>query len=294
VVLNVQVNVNNVAAVASSNTYSEALSGGATGSLLNSQASLDNNTTSANAFGNSGANSLNVAATNGSISAALNNIQVNENDGDLRTVSAVASSNSYSLALTGSGITGWAADASSMSVAGNTTTAVARGNAATNTLNYTVGVAYSGFATDPVATVSGGGAITGVTGGAVILNDQTNAQTVSAAALSDSYTVALNAGTLGSVQNSQVSLANNTTNALAFGNSATNTLTMATYRNGIPSSAIATNQVNSGIVTATASSVAYTMAPAGNVSGSALRSSGNMTSAQAIGNSSVSTIGGGN
>jgi hypothetical protein len=181
-----------------------------------------------------------------------------------------------------------------MSVEGNTTTAVARGNAATNTLNYTVGVAYSGFATGPTATVAGG-AITGATGGAVILNDQTNAQTVSAEALNDSYTVALNAaGALGSALNSQVSLANNTTNALAFGNSATNTLTMATYRNGIPSSAIATNQVNSGAVTATATSIAYTITPTGNVSGSALRSSGNMTSAQAIGNSSVSTIGGGN
>jgi hypothetical protein len=292
VVLNRQLNVNNVAAVASSNTYSEALSAGATGSLLNSQTSVDNNTTSANAFGNSGANSLNVAATDGSISAALNNSQSNSNGG-VATVSAVASSNSYSLALTGSGITGWAADASSMSVAGNTTTAVARGNAATNTLNYTVGVAYSGFTTDPTATLADG-AITGATAGALILNDQTNQQDVSAAASSNRYTVALNAGTLGSVQNSQVSLANNTTNALAFGNSATNTLTMATYRNGIPSSAIATNQVNSGAVTATATSIAYTMTPAGNVSGSALRSSGNMTSAQAIGNSSVSTIGGGN
>jgi hypothetical protein len=290
-ILNAQSNTNTVAAVSSSNTYSETLRAGATGSLLNSQASLDNNTTSAAAFGNSGTNSLNVAATDGSISAAFNNVQ--SNTGADKTVSATASSNRYALDLTGSG-NGYAANASSMSVAGNTTTAVARGNAATNTLNYTVGVSYSGFTTDPVATVSGGGAITGVTGGAVILNAQTNAETVSATASDNTYAVALAAGSSGSVQNSQVSLANNTTNALAFGNSATNTLTMATYRNGIPSSAIATNQVNSGAVTATATSIAYTMTPAGNVSGSALRSSGNMTSAQAIGNSSVSTIGGGN
>jgi hypothetical protein len=289
-VLNAQTNTNNVAAVASSNTYSETLKAGVIGSLGSSQTSVDNNTTSADAFGNSGANSLTVAATDGSISAALNNVQSNTGT---KTVSATASSNTYSLALTGVGA-GWSANASSMSVEGNTTTAVARGNAATNTLNYTVGVAYSGFATGPTATVAGG-AITGATGGAVILNDQTNAQTVSAEALNDSYTVALNAaGALGSALNSQVSLANNTTNALAFGNSATNTLTMATYRNGIPSSAIATNQVNSGAVTATATSIAYTITPTGNVSGSALRSSGNMTSAQAIGNSSVSTIGGGN
>jgi hypothetical protein len=287
-VLNSQSNTNAVTAVSSSNTYSETLRAGATGSLLSSQASLDNNTTSAAAFGNSGTNSLTVAATDGSISAALNNVQSNTG-----AVSAKASSDSYGLALTGSG-SGYAANASSMSVEGNTTTAVARGNAATNTLTYTVGVSYSGWTDDAAITVSEGGVITQATAGAAILNAQTNAQTVSAEALNNNYTVALAAGSSGSALNSQVSLANNTTNALAFGNSATNTLTMATYRNGIPSSAIATNQVNSGAVTATATSVAYTMTPTGFVSGSALRNSGNMTSAQAVGNSSVSTIGGGN
>jgi hypothetical protein len=286
-VLNAQSNNSGVAAFATSVSYTETVRAGAIGSLLNSQTSLDNNTTSAAAFGNSGTNSLNVAATDGSISAALNNVQSNAG-----SVFAVAAGDSYGLALTGSG-TGYAANASSMSVAGNTTTAVARGNAATNTLNYTVGVSYSGFTTDPTATV-GDGAITGTTAGALILNAQTNTQSVDAVASDNSYAVTLAAGTSGSVLNSQVSLANNTTNALAFGNSATNTLTMATYRNGIPSSAIATNQVNSGAVTASASSVAYTMTPSGFVSGSALRNSGNSVSAQAIGNNSVSTIGGGN
>ena len=286
-VLNAQSNFGGVVAFTTDNTYSETLRAGTMGSLLNSQVSLDNNTASAAAFGNSGTNSLTVAATDGSISAALNNVQSNTGN-----VFAAAAGNSYALSLTEAG-SGYAANASSMSVAGNTTTAVARGNAATNTLNYTVGVAYSGFTTDPTTTV-GGGAITGATAGALILNAQTNTQSVVAVADDNSYTVALAAGSSGSALNSQVSLANNTTNALAFGNSATNTLTMATYRNGIPSSAIATNQVNSGAVTATATSVAYTMTPTGFVSGSALRNSGNMTSAQAIGNSSVSTIGGGN
>ena len=284
---NKQYNDGTVQAEANNVSYSEDLVQGTTGSLLNSEASLDDNTTSAAAFGNSGTNSLNVAATDGSISAALNNVQSNTG-----SVYAVAAADSYGLALTGSG-SGYAANASSMSVAGNTTTAVARGNAATNTLNYTVGVSYSGFTTDPTATV-GDGAITGTTAGALILNAQTNTQSVDAVASDNSYAVTLAAGTSGSVLNSQVSLANNTTNALAFGNSATNTLTMATYRNGIPSSAIATNQVNSGAVTASASSVAYTMTPSGFVSGSALRNSGNSVSAQAIGNNSVSTIGGGN
>jgi hypothetical protein len=286
VALNQQSNTAGVSATASSGTFSEVLRAGATGSVLNSDVSLDNNTTSAAAFGNSGTNSLTVGANDISVTAAVTNVQSNTG-----AVSAAASSNSYGLALTETG-TGYAANASSLSVEGNTTSALARGNAATNTLTYTVGVSYSGYTTDPAITVAGG-VITGATAGAVILNAQENTNTVGAVASNNSYTVALNAGGTGSALNSQVSLANNTTNALAFGNSATNMLTMATYRNGIPSSAIATNQFNSGAVTATATTVAYTMTPTGFVSGSALRNSGNTTAAQAIGNSSVSTISGG-
>ena len=289
VALNQQSNTAGVSATASGGTFSEVLRSGATGSVLNSDVSLDNNTTSAAAFGNSGTNSLTVGANDISVTAAVTNVQSNTG-----AVSAAASSNSYGLALTESG-TGYATNASSLSVEGNTTSALARGNAATNTLTYTVGVSYSGYTTDPAITVAGG-VITGATAGAVILNAQENTNTVGAVASNNSYTVALNGSggdADGSAFNSQVSLANNTTNALAFGNSATNMLTMATYRNGIPSSAIATSQINSGAVTATATTVAYTMTPVGFVSGSALRNSGNTTAAQAIGNSSVSTIGGG-
>ena len=78
-----------------------------------------------------------------------------------------------------------------------------------------------------------------------------------------------------------------------YGNSVTNSLTMATFGAGIPSSAIANNQSNSGAVSATATGVAYAMTPTGVASGSAFRNSGNSVTAQAVGNSSVSTIGGG-
>ena len=153
-------------------------------------------------------------------------------------------------------------------------------------------MAYNGIATDPSFAGT-----TAASAGAVVLNAQTNTGGVAANANSVVYAVGLTGtGTApsGSALNSSASIGNNTTSAVAFGNAATNTLTMATWSAGIPSSAISSNQVNGGAVTATATGVGYTMTPTGPASGSAFRNSGNSISAQAIGNSSVSTIGGGN
>jgi hypothetical protein len=204
---------------------------------------------------------------------------------------ATASSSTFKLELTGVTGTPYVASGSSVAVEGNTTTALARGNSASNALNYDVTVAYTGISTAPTFT-----ATTAASAGAVVLNAQTNTGSVAANAESVVYAVGLTqgTGTTGSALNSSASLGNNTTSAVAFGNAATNTLTMATWSAGIPSSAISSNQVNGGAVTATATGVGYTMTPTGPASGSAFRNSGNSISAQAIGNSSVSTIGGGN
>jgi hypothetical protein len=96
------------------------------------------------------------------------------------------------------------------------------------------------------------------------------------------------------VVNSNATLANNTTSAAAFGNVAANSLNMVTFGAGVPSSALASQQSNSGAIVATATSVNFGMTQTGTASGSALRVSGNGASAQAVGNSSVNTIGGGN
>ena len=232
-------------------------------------------------------NSLAVSATDNGATAALGNEQVSS-----AGVTATASSSSYKLDLTTAVATTYAASASSVAVEGNTTMALARGNSASNALNYNVNVAYTGIATAP--TFAG---TTEASAGAVVLNAQTNTGGVAANANSVVYAVGLSGtgtGASGSALNSSASIGNNTTSAVAFGNAATNTLTMATWSAGIPSSAISSNQVNGGAVTATATGVGYTMTPTGPASGSAFRNSGNSISAQAIGNSSVSTIGGGN
>ena len=253
--------------------------------ISNGSASLSRNTTTAEASSNRVTNSLAVSATDNGATAALGNTQTSDAD-----VTSTASSSTYKLELT-TAVTSpatYAASGSSVAVEGNTTTALARGNSASNALNYNVNVAYTGIATAPTFA-----ATTAASAGAVVLNAQTNTGGVAANADSVVYAVGLS-GASGSALNSSASIGNNTTSAVAFGNAATNTLTMATWSAGIPSSAISSNQVNGGAVTATATGVGYTMTPTGPASGSAFRNSGNSISAQAIGNSSVSTIGGGN
>lgn len=259
----------------------------ATSGILNGSATLSKNATTAEASANRVANSLAVSATNNGATAAIGNEQSSNT-----IVNAVASSSVYSLKLEASNDAefgpDYAASGSSVAVEGNTTTALARGNSASNALNYTVGVSYSGSEVAP--TVSGTYA---ANAGALILNSQSNMGNVAAAASNVNYSLALNDGVTGSALNSTATIGNNATTAVAYGNSVNNSLTMATFGAGIPSSAIANNQVNSGAVTATATGVAFAMTPTGTASGSAFRNSGNTVTAQAVGNSSVSTIGGG-
>ena len=255
--------------------------------ILNGTASLSRNTTTAEASSNRVANSLAVSATDNGATAALGNEQLSS-----AGVTATASSSSYKLDLTTAVAATYAASGSSVAVEGNTTTALARGNSASNALNYNVNVAYTGISTDPTFTGT-----TVASAGAVVLNAQTNTGGVTANADSVAYAVELSGtgtGASGSALNSSASLGNNTVSAVAYGNTATNTLTLATWSAGIPSSAISNNQVNGGGVTATATGVSFAMTPIGPASGSMFRNSGNTTSAQAIGNSSVSTISGGN
>jgi hypothetical protein len=88
-------------------------------------------------------------------------------------------------------------------------------------------------------------------------------------------------------------LANNSVAATAFGNVASNSLNMTTFGAGVPSSALASNQVSQGAVTASATNVSFGMT-VGTTTGSALRVDGNNTTAQAVANSSVNTMNGGN
>lgn len=180
-----------------------------------------------------------------------------------------------------------AADGSAISVAGNTTQALARGNAATNTMVFTAGAAFG--------TSSAGAAINSMAlaeGAAVMLNDQDNRGNVVAGA-SASYQVVLNGGAGSAspaVLNSATSVSGNTVAAVAVGNQATNRMELAALNTGNATAAFNNIQSNSGAITATTTNVTFASSVTGTVIGGAIRNVGNAASATAVGNSSIMTI----
>lgn len=90
--------------------------------------------------------------------------------------------------------------------------------------------------------------------------------------------------------NGTAAVTGNTVAAQAYGNSATNTLTVTAPATGRPTAAIGNYQTNSGAIVATATGVNYGVGVTGATNGSTLRAAGNQVTATAVGNSAVSTI----
>lgn len=251
-----------------------------------SKVAINGNATTAEASANRVANVMQFSAVDNGATAALGNSQTST-----ASVDATATTTAeFGIATTGA--TNVAVDGSAVNMDGNSTTALARGNSASNAMTYSVGATYSGNV---------GAAIDGTSSAAataVVLNDQSNGGAVNALAQSAVYSVAFTDYTTGATtgtaaSGSAFSNSNNAVNALAYGNSAVNSLNMSTFGAGLPSSAVSSLQSNAGVVTATATGVQFAMTATGTTTGSVMRSTGNSVTAQAVGNSSVSTIGGG-
>ena len=247
-----------------------------------SKVAINGNATTAEASANRVANVMQFSAVDNGATAALGNSQ-----SSTASVDATATTTA-TFAIKTTGADNVAVDGSAVNMDGNSTTALARGNSASNAMTYSVGATYSGV---------DGAAITGTSSAAataVVLNDQYNGGAVNALAQNAVYSVAFNDGASGTAASgSAFSNSNNAVNALAYGNSAVNSLNMSTFGAGLPSSAVSSVQANNGVVTATATGVQFSMAATGSTTGSVMRSTGNSVTAQAVGNSSVSTIGGG-
>lgn len=251
-----------------------------------SKVAINGNTTTAEASANRVANVMQFSAVDNGATAALGNSQ-----SSTASVDATATTTA-TFAIKTTGADNVAVDGSAVNMDGNSTTALARGNSASNAMTYSVGATYSGV---------DGAAITGTSSAAataVVLNDQYNGGAVNALAQNAVYSVAFNDYTTGTTtgtaaSGSAFSNSNNAVNALAYGNSAVNSLNMSTFGAGLPSSAVSSVQANNGVVTASATGVQFSMAATGSTTGSVMRSTGNSVTAQAVGNSSVSTIGGG-
>jgi hypothetical protein len=278
---NVQTASTSVSSTANTRLYNQDQMATATTGLANSSVSVTGNTTTAEASANRADNSvaLNGAALQGA-NAGLANTQSSS-----AAVTANAST-SATFQLNGSPLAPAALN-SGVTIDGNSTTALARGNTANNALNVAAGASY-GASTAATA----GSTLAGTQATAAVLNTQGNSGAVTANA-TGTYQVALNGQSVGVVAgltNGTAAVTGNTVAAQAYGNSANNTLTVAAPAVGRPTAAVGNYQTNSGAIVATASGVSYGVGVTGATNGSTLRAAGNQITATAVGNSAVSTI----
>lgn len=252
-----------------------------------SAVSLSNNATRADASVNVASNTATVSGTTLGAPAVVANTQSSSTNATATALGTVT------LTATSGPANGYAATGSSVALNGNSTTAMARGNVASNVLNYEAGASYSVSGTAGTSVISGTGVDTSQAA-ALVASRQANNGSVSAVASNTAYTVALNTGAGGGLVNgSSVSVSNNTVAASAYGNAVSNQINLVALNTGTPTAAVANWQSNTGAISATASGVQAGI-NGGNVTGfagSTLRTVGNAVTATAVGNSAVSMIG---
>lgn len=201
---------------------------------------------------------------------------------------AVNSTATTTVGLSVAGLNADAFEDSTASTSGNITTALGRGNAASNVLNYSGGQMSPASPVVASSSLSTTGALTG-TANAEILNAQNNSGPVTVGAtMSVSYS--LNGlGGNSSALNSTATVSGNVVNAVGYGNFAANSLTVSGINNGA-SAGVTSHQVNSGNVTVTASAPMSITIGTGAATNSTLGISGNMATATAVGNSASTVI----
>ena len=290
-VQNLQEAATSVASSAETLLYNVDGAATATSGLVGSSLTASANVTYSEASANRATNSL---ALNGgsslSATGGISNLQVSSADA---TAQATAS-----LGLTLAGDSTATPDptaalaGSTVTVEGNSTEALARGNRAVNTLSAVAGAGYA-TSTGPqqaVGSAGSGGAQSAATYAA--LNVQANDGAVTAQSASATYQITLNADPSSNpgVTDGRVSLGGNSVVAQALGNSAVNRVTLAGLNTGTPTAGIASSQTNSGGITASVTDGSIAMASTGLAGGSSFSVGGNSVSASATGNSVSNAI----
>lgn len=226
------------------------------------------NRTSGEASANRAVNTVSVSAIDGTPGAGLANTQMNA-----ATVQ-VSAAESTSVPL------GSSASGSEIVIGGNTVSALARGNAAENSIAVSAGAVIPGVPGRAEADRFGAEA----SGGAALLNVQTNFAPVTATAIDTGLLVPLNAGIL---DGSRVSISGNSVSATGYGNAATNSVSVSGL--SAPSVAIANSQVNTGNVYAVVNASRLD-GGAGSLGAASFSMTGNQLSATAVGNQVSSAI----
>jgi len=287
---NVQINSGAVTAL-TTGTNSITLAGGigtgfASAGALDSTITLDNNMWTAEADGNVSSSSMTLTGTNLYSNGALTSVQTNT------AIISASVTSVTSATITGGSATASGTSGSSIDVSGNQAIATARGNWANNTLNATPSANYGGGQLPASTVLNNTPGVNTATASYALLNVQDNSGPVIASTTANN-TVALNsaAGSPFAVVGSSVTVTGNVTQANAYGNSATNNMTLAALNTGNATAALGNTQVNSGAINAsvTSSNNGLTVGTTGSNTSTFLVS-GNSITARAVGNAAVNTI----
>ena len=287
---NAQINSGNVTAITAGANFIT-LAGGvgvgfASAGALDSTITLDNNMWTAEADGNVSSSSMTLTGTNLYSNGALTSVQTNT------AIISASVTSVTSATITGGSATASGTSGSSIDVSGNQAIATARGNWANNTLNATPSANYGGGQLPASTVLNNTPGVNTATASYALLNVQDNSGPVSASSTANN-TVALNsaAGSPFAVVGSSVTVTGNVTQANAYGNSATNNMTLAALNTGNATAALGNTQVNSGAINAsvTTSNNGLTVGTTGSNTSTFLVS-GNSITARAVGNAAVNTI----
>jgi len=238
--------------------------------LTGARAKVADNTTIAEASAN---RAINAIAT--SVPGAASDALANSQTSNAQVTSAVQA---FATNVVPAGILPGVAD-STIRVEGNTASALARGNAAENSLS--VDTLGNPAGTGAFAALNASARVVG--SNAVLYSNQINSGAIAAAASGAGY------GPLGganAAQNASMMASNNSVTASAYGNSVVNTVAVAVAP--LPA-ALASFQQNSGSVTAQISGAGFNSA-FGPLTAGALSITGNQLAATAVGNEASSVI----
>lgn len=273
----------------------------ATDGIQQSTVAINGNSTQASATSNRSVNSLTLSANSASASAGVLNQQVNGASVQADATSLIG----VDVASAAGSPAPSPVNNSAVSVSGNGTVARAGGNSATNSLS----AAATSFANNGAAEGTPGAILNGIGGDTVqasyaVLNEQANSGPITATATVTYGASFENLGTSPSITNAAVTVNGNSAGSVAYGNAVTNQVTFAALNSPaapgtVPTTtAVASNQLNTGNVSATttAQAVGISSGYAGVGVGSAgvvqsgLSINGNTLSSAAYGNSATSTL----
>lgn len=258
----------------------------ASGSTL----SLTGNTTEARASANIVLNSSislgGASTTSADANGMIANFQNNDATG---AVTAQASTNT-AITLNGADTVD-AMNSGSAMVENNTTLALARGNVVENVLtadgtNVTAG---GGSATLSAIASPGDGVLNASFG---VFNEQVQAAAINASSNNATYAINATSGSGDALNSGSAVVAGNSVNATAFGNIATNRVTLASL-NGVgndANAAVFNGQLNSGSVSSSVVGATIGTFGTGGFDTASVGVSGNTISASAVGNFANSTI----